>query len=81
MQLAKSLISFSTGNMKPLHENFQYLKCNIDIINGSEDNKYIKYGRLMLQLNKKAKQYIIEDSSHNTHLENQELFINTMNNI
>ena len=48
---------------------------------GSEDNKYIKQGRLMLQLNKNAKQFIIDKASHNTHLENTDMFTHVISNM
>lgn len=80
-QLAKALRSFSVGNIKFLLQDFQNLNFPIYSINGSEDNKYIKEGRVMLRVNIKAEQYIINNASHNTHLENPIDFISTINTI
>ena len=79
-QISKSLESFSIGSMEPLHDKFQNLTCKIYLINGNEDNKYIREGRLMLRLNPKSIQYIINNSSHNTHIENTEEFLYVANN-
>ena len=80
-QLSKSLKSFSVGNMNYLGSEYQSLKMPITLINGKEDTKYIKESRNMLLLNKNAKQYIVNDACHNTHLENDTEFIYILNNV
>ena len=51
----------------------------ISIINGSEDRKYVKIGKEMTYMNRNAKQYIIKETMHNTHLESPSLFIDVLN--
>ena len=77
-QLAKSLIIFSVGAMKYYEDDFKLFDFPILIINGSEDDKYIKYGKDMTIMNTNAKQYIISESNHNTHMESPELFIDIL---
>ncbi len=79
-QLAKALEIFSPSNMRYYDKAFQEFDFPIYVINGSEDDKYIKIGREMIRLNKNAKQYIIDNSGHNTHLENLDMFIDVLNN-
>ena len=57
---------------------FQDFNFPIYVINGSEDDKYIKIGKEMMRLNLKAKQYIIKESGHNTHLENSKEFVDVL---
>ena len=78
-QLAKSLQVFSLGNMPYYESNFQEFDFPISIINGSEDDKYIKIGKDMIIMNKNAKQFIVADAMHNTHLESPYLFIDILN--
>ena len=59
---------------------FQDFDFPIHVINGSEDDKYIKIGAEMMRLNPNVKQYIIKQSGHNTHLENLDMFIDVLNN-
>lgn len=77
-QLAKSLKAFSLANMPCYEKEFQEFTFPISIINGSEDDKYIKIGKDMTIMNKNALQYIIKDTMHNTHLEAPELFIDAL---
>ena len=79
IQLSKSLLSFSPSNMVYYEKQFQEFNFNISIINGSEDDKFIKIGKDMTIMNNNAKQYIIQDSNHNTHLESPALFIDILN--
>ena len=50
----------------------------IIIINGKEDRKYIKEGRIMLNANDNSKQYIIDEAGHNVHLDNPSLYVDTL---
>jgi len=80
IQLAYSLEIFTPSNMPYYDKAFQEFNFPIYIINGSEDDKYIKIGKEMLRLNLNAKQYIIKEAGHNTHLENMDMFIDVLNN-
>jgi 2-succinyl-6-hydroxy-2,4-cyclohexadiene-1-carboxylate synthase len=80
-QLALSLKTFSVGNMPFLRNQFQKFNFPIIIVNGKDDIKYIKEGRTMLKLNKNAKQYIINNASHNVHLENEESYLEVISDI
>ena len=77
-QLSKSLIAFSKGNMPAYHDAFCLFDFPIYLINGHDDTKYIKFNRDMMKINKTSKQFIINNASHNTHLENQEMFIKSI---
>ena len=79
-QLAYALEIFSPSNMPYYDKAFQELEFPIYVINGSEDDKYIKIGSEMMRLNPNVKQYIIKESGHNTHLENLDMFIDALNN-
>ena len=65
--------------MRYYDKAFQEFEFPIYVINGSEDDKYIKIGREMIRLNKNTRQYIIDNSGHNTHLENIDMFIDVLN--
>jgi len=80
-QLSKSLSSFTKANMPAFIEAFATFDCPVFLINGKDDTKYIKINRDMMKIHKKAKQFIINNSSHNVHLENKKDFIDTINNI
>ena len=80
MQLSKALQSFSKGKM-PYYENtFKEFNFPIFIINGTDDDKYVKIGKKMTYMNINAKQYIIAKASHNIHLENPGVFVSVLNN-
>ena len=79
IQLAKSLEVFSQGNMRYYRDEYIDFNFPISIINGSNDDKYVKIGKKMTYLNTNAKQYIIKDSGHNTHLEKPQLFLDVLN--
>ena len=74
-QLSKSLEAFSLGNMPYMMNNYMKLSFPVIIINGKDDIKFIKEGRVMLNANKNSNQYIISNAGHNVHLENPELYI------
>ena len=80
-QLSKSLLSFSKANMPAFIEAFSTFDFPVFLINGKDDTKYIKINRDMMKIHKKSKQFIINTSSHNVHLENTESFIDTINDI
>ena len=61
-----------------LHQ-YQKFRFPITIINGKDDIKYIKEGREMLKLNNYSKQYIVNEASHNVHLENQDMYLELLN--
>ena len=51
------------------------------LISGNEDEKYLKIGHKAMRLNNNVKHFIVDESSHNTHLENPDLFINIINSL
>ena len=81
LQLAKSIDSLSLGIMPFLEEQYKQVECPIVLINGTEDDKFIKLGKNMLYSNLKAKQYIVEKACHNIHLENTEMFTDLLQEI
>ena len=78
IQLSKSIEVFSTGNMPYLLNSYVKLPIPIIIINGKDDRKYIKEGRIMLNANDNSKQYIIDEAGHNVHLDNPSLYLETL---
>ena len=81
-QLAKSLLSFSKGALPAFEGSFALFDFPVFLLNGHDDTKYIKLNRDMMKIHKKAKQYIINDSSHNIHSENtDEKIINEPQNV
>ncbi len=79
--LAKSLISFSKGTMPAFEEAFSLFKFPIYFINGEDDTKYIKVARDMMKINKKSIQYLVEKANHNINIENNKMYLTTLNNI
>lgn len=79
-QLSHSLLSFSKGNMPYMLHQYQKFTFPTLIINGKDDTKYIKEGRKMLKLNNNTKQYIVDQASHNVHIENSDIYIDIINN-
>ena len=61
-------------------EPFSLFDFPVYLINGHDDSKYIKISRDMMKINKKSKQFIVKDASHNVHLEAPESFIDVINN-
>ena len=78
IQLSKSIEVFSKGNMPYLLNSYVKLSLPIIIINGKDDRKYIKEGRVMLNANDNSKQYIIDEAGHNVHLDNTDLYLRTL---
>ena len=78
IQLSKSIEVFSKGNMPYLLNSYVKLPIPVIIINGKDDRKYIKEGRIMLNANDNSKQYIIDEAGHNVHLDNPSLYIDTL---
>lgn len=77
MQLSKALKIFGQGAMKSYELEFSQFNFPISIINGNEDEKYIKIGEKMCQLNANCSQQILK-GVHNVHLENPKNFVNTL---
>ena len=73
-QLAKSLLVFSKGNFPYLEEEFKHIDKKIIVINGTDDDKYIRIGKEMIYMNKNVNRFIVDEADHNVHLENPELF-------
>ena len=69
------------GKLDELSNLKQKFNFPISIINGKDDINYIKEGRIMLKLNNNSKQYIINNASHNVHLENKEMYLDVFSDI
>ena len=78
MQLSKALRSFSPGNLGYMDKMFSKFKFPIKIINGSDDLKYIFTSKEMVKVNNNVIHEIIQDSGHNTHLEQTTHFIESL---
>ena len=78
--LSKSLNIFGVGNIHYLDKEFEKINSPITIITGSEDSKYADIAIDMAELNSNARHVIINNSSHNTHLENTLVFISEVKN-
>tara|TARA_Y100000768_G_scaffold209036_1_gene157457 strand:+ start:9452 stop:10279 length:828 start_codon:yes stop_codon:yes gene_type:complete len=78
MQLSKSLSSFSQGTMKYYLEDISKISCNITILSGAEDKKYVKMGCKISELNKNIKHCIVPKCGHNIHIENLDYFVNVL---
>ena len=74
-QLSKALTSFGQGNMSFYKNEISRFEFPALVINGSEDSKYLKIGKEIKDMCNNAKQHIIQNCGHNTHLENASNFI------
>ena len=74
-QLSKSLKVFSLGKMNYYRNDIINFTFPIIIINGSEDKKFIEIGKDLLSLNRNSKLYIVPESNHNIHMENNNEFV------
>ena len=80
LQLSQSLKIFSQGAMKSYEFEFSNFTFPISIINGGEDEKYVKIGKEMCRLNNNCSQYILK-AGHNVYLENPNDFMITLKKI
>ena len=78
-QLSMALDSFSLGRMPVYHQYIHKGNLPIHFINGVEDYKYIEYSKSLYKLNNNIIYHIIDDASHNVHLENSSCYINIIN--
>ena len=69
-QLCMALNSFSLGKMPGYYNYISQATIPIHIINGIDDVEYIKHTKSLYRLNKNIYHHIIDNSSHNVHLEN-----------
>ena len=74
-QLSKSLKVFSLGKMNYYRSDIKKFTFPIIIINGFEDKKFIEIGKDLLSLNRNSKHYIVSESNHNIHMENNNEFV------
>ena len=79
-QLAKALDSFSLGRMPIYHQFISKSDIPIHCINGAEDSKYLEYSKFLCELNNHIVHHIVDEASHNVHLENEQAYINILNN-
>ena len=73
--LSKSLKIFRLGKMKYYRNDIRKFTFPIIIINGFEDKKFIEIGKDLLSLNRNSKHYIVPESNHNIHMENNNEFV------
>ena len=78
--VSEALCAFGVGSVNYLYNEFANIKSPITIITGSEDIKYSNISSDMAQLNSMTHHVIIDNCSHNTHLENSSAFIKELNN-
>lgn len=74
--LANTLFSFSTGLMSNHWEKLNSLEVPTLLITGEDDEKYTSINKKMNSLIKNSSHKILQNTSHNTHLEKPELFTN-----
>ena len=78
--LANTLRGFGTGKMPYFGDSLKLIQCPVHLISGELDTKYCK---MNLELEKKftsAKNAVIKNAGHNTHLEEVDRFIQVVNN-
>ena len=78
-QLSMALDSFSLGRMPVYHQYISRGEIPIHFINGVEDCKYLEYSKSLDKLNNNIIHHIVDDASHNVHLENEVCYINILN--
>ena len=77
--LANTLRGFGTGRMSYLAAKLNIIHCSVLLISGELDTKYCK---LNAELEKKfpnAKNAVVKNAGHNTHLEESERFVQAAN--
>ena len=77
--ISNSLRAFSTGVMPYYGNNLKSLKIPVLLLSGQLDSKYTKINSGLQKQFSKAKHTVIKTSGHNTHLEEPQNFIRTVN--
>ena len=74
--LANSLRGFGTGTMNPLFDHLKNINCKTLLITGELDEKFTNISRETMKLFPDAEHKTINNSGHNTHLEESQEFVN-----
>jgi len=77
--LANTLRGLSTGKMTPLFDELKNIKARTLLITGELDTKFTEINSEMVKLFPNAEHKIIKNAGHNTHLEEPEGFVETIN--
>ena len=80
-QLALSIKCLGLGKMPTFIDEFIQFDFPIYLINGQEDQQYLKIGKKIRYMNRNVFEYIIDNAGHNTHIDNPQMFVDTINNI
>lgn len=76
--LAHTLKSTGQGSIPSLKKEMPLLTLPILFISGALDSKYTQIGKDCKNLCTNIQQIVLENVGHNTHLENPDLFVNTL---
>jgi len=77
--LINSLLGFGTGKMLPLFDQLKNIGCKTLLIAGELDEKFTNINNEVVSLFPNAEHKIIKNAGHNTHLEEPEKFVDTVN--
>lgn len=77
-EAADSLLKYGTGVQRSYWNDLNDLTNDFYLITGSEDRKFSAIAESMSERLKSAKLGIVENCGHNVHLENLEVYINTV---
>ncbi|CAD2081879.1 putative 2-succinyl-6-hydroxy-2,4-cyclohexadiene-1-carboxylate synthase [Jeotgalicoccus coquinae] len=77
-EAADSLLKYGTGVQQSYWKDLSSLNNDFYLITGSEDTKFIAIAESMSERLKSAKLDIVDNCGHNIHLENFEVYINTV---
>jgi 2-succinyl-6-hydroxy-2,4-cyclohexadiene-1-carboxylate synthase len=78
--LANTLRGFGTGNMPYLADKVNLMQSPVILISGGLDTKYCKLNSELKKKFPNAKNAVIKNAGHNTHLEEPERFIQVVHN-
>ena len=79
--LANTLRGFGTGKMPYFAENLNSIKCPVLLISGELDTKYCELNSELEKKFSNAKNAVIKNAGHNTHLEEKERFVRAANHL
>ena len=77
--LINSLLGFGTGKMLPLFDQLKNIGCKTLLITGELDEKFTNINNEVVSLFPNAEHKIVKNAGHNTHLEEPEKFVDTVN--
>lgn len=76
--LANTLKATSQGVLPSVREKISEILIPTLYISGELDKKYTQIGKELIKLSKYTKHTVLQNTGHNTHLENPDLFINAL---